>query len=154
MTMATALTNAPDVTMDNYVVLGLAVCFVRDETEIEQVRIIEPIPSSALEALLKGIPTSYEFAYATTVGELFAGDAFQIPDVFPADAQLGNDLLERIIASARTYQKRPEATQHIAVGTVYRELNHSLERKRVLGGDRVVSVEDNVKQHQYTHEVL
>lgn len=152
--MATALSNAPDVTAESYVVLGLAVCFVREDTDIHQVRIVEPIPSSALEALLKGVPTSYEFVYATTIGDLFEGESLKIPAEFPAEVQLGNDLIERTIASARTYRKRPEATQHISVGTVYRELNHSTERKRVLGGDRVVTAEDNVKQHQYTHEVL
>lgn len=152
--MANALANAPDVTAESYVVLGLAVCFLQDDGEVQQVRVIEPIASSSLEALLKGIPTSYELAYATTIGEIFDGETFQVPEVFPEDAQLGNDLTERIIASTRTYAKRPEATQHISVGTTYGEFNHSLERKRVLNSDRVVTNDDNVKQHQYTHEVL
>ncbi|MGC9502340.1 hypothetical protein [Baaleninema sp.] len=154
MTSATALPNAPDITPDDYIVIGLAVCFVREEDEIHPVQVVEPIPSSALEALLKGIPTSYKLACATTVGELLDGTTFKVPQTFPPDCQLGEEIVERLIAAVRTYKKRPEAQQHIEVGTTFDQFNHNLERKRLLNIERVVSTEDNVKQHRYIHEVL
>jgi hypothetical protein len=42
----------------------------------------------------------------------------------------------------------------VPVGTRRDDFNYSLERKRVLNAENVVSTEDNVKQHKYTHEVL
>ncbi|MEL7009608.1 MAG: hypothetical protein AAGM29_13500, partial [Cyanobacteria bacterium J06588_4] len=66
--------QAADLAADDYCVLGLATCFVRDEGEIEQLKVLEPIPSAALEALLKGVPTSYQIACATTLGEIFQDD--------------------------------------------------------------------------------
>ena len=77
-----------------------------------------------------------------------------MPADFPEGAQFGNDFVERAIAAARTYHKKPEATQHIPVGSRYDKLNYSLERKRILNSNRVVKTEDNVKQHEYTHKVL
>ncbi|MBO9998299.1 MAG: hypothetical protein J7641_04700 [Cyanobacteria bacterium SID2] len=154
MSTATALANAPDVTPEDYVVLGLAVCFIREDDEIVPLQVVEPIPSSALEALLKGIPTSYKSAYALTVGDLFEDDTLQIPEVFPSECQFGHDFVERLIASVRTYQKRPEACKHIAIGATFEGFNHNLDRKRLLNIERVITTEDNVKQHRYTHEVL
>lgn len=55
---------------DDYCVFGVASCFVREEGETQAVSILEPIPSAALEALLKGIPTSYRVAQALPLGML------------------------------------------------------------------------------------
>ncbi|MEY2833355.1 MAG: hypothetical protein RLZZ574_2614, partial [Cyanobacteriota bacterium] len=63
--------QATDLAADDYCVLGVATCFVRDEGEIEQLTVLEPIPSAALEALIKGVPTSYQSACAKTLGEIF-----------------------------------------------------------------------------------
>ncbi|MGB3208170.1 MAG: hypothetical protein WBB28_24565, partial [Crinalium sp.] len=87
MTTSTLFPNAPDISADDYLVLGLATCFYKEDGEVLEVKIIEPIPSAALEALIKGIPTSYQMAYATTLGEVFAGDTLQMPASFPAEAQ-------------------------------------------------------------------
>ncbi|MGC8711919.1 MAG: hypothetical protein ACP5RH_05955, partial [Leptodesmis sp.] len=57
--------NATDLSADDYVVLGLATCFIKEDGEVHAVKIVEPIPSAALEAIVKGIPTSYEMAIAT-----------------------------------------------------------------------------------------
>jgi hypothetical protein len=65
-----AFATAKDVTADAYIVLGLANCFLKQEGKLQPVQLIEPIPSAALEAIVKGIPTSYEMAIATTVGSL------------------------------------------------------------------------------------
>jgi hypothetical protein len=154
MSAATLFPNAPDVSADNYLVLGLATCFYKQDGEVHEVKIVEPIPSASLEALLKGIPTSYQLAYATTLGEVFAGETLQMPSLFPEESQFSDEFPQRAIAAARTYQSRPEAQSHIPVGTVYQDLKYSTERKRVLNANRIVTKDDNVKQHAYTHQVL
>ena len=154
MTSSTAYSNAPDISADDYVIVGLATCFIKEEGEVHQVEIIEPIPSAALEAILKGIPTSYQMALATTVGAILPGEGVQIPAEFPPEVQLADDLIERIFAAARTYKSRPNAQSHLGLGTVFKEFNYSLERKRILHSERIVNADDNVKQHAYTHQVL
>jgi hypothetical protein len=77
--MISLLTEFPDLTAEDYVVIGLATCFYRDEDGVKQVQIVEPIPASALEALLKGVPTSYSLAVATTIGAVLADVQPQIP---------------------------------------------------------------------------
>ncbi|MEC4984940.1 MAG: hypothetical protein SAJ37_18800 [Oscillatoria sp. PMC 1068.18] len=154
MATATLFPNAPDVSAEDYCVFGLATCFLRDEGEITEVQVIEPIPSAALEAILKGIPTSYKFAIAQPIGEFFADDNLHKPTEFPADAQFSDNFTERVVAAARSYKNRPEAQKHLPLGTSKDDFNYSLERKRVLNSVNVVSTEDNVKQHAYTHKVL
>ncbi len=154
MTSAIVIPSASDISATDYCVFGLATCFLKEEGEVHQVQIIEPIPSSALEALLKGIPTSYQFAYALTVGDIISGDNFQIPSQFPAGVQFCDDFAERTIAATRTYKSRSEAKNHIPLGTKRDDFNYSLDRKRVLNATNVVRVEDNVKQHPHTHKVL
>ncbi|CAN1209329.1 hypothetical protein TUMEXPCC7403_03835 [Tumidithrix helvetica PCC 7403] len=151
-----AYPTAPDLEPTDYIVLGLANCFVKEEGEVHQVKVAEPIPSAALEAILKQIPTSYELAYATELGKVLDdnGNA-QIPsDVFVGNVQICDEFLNRAIAAARTYKVRPEAQKHILLGQTHTDLNLSLEKKRVLNSDRVVKEEDNVKQHSHTHKVL
>ena len=154
MTTAVLLKQVSDLNADDYCVFGLATCFLRQDGEIEQVKIIEPIPSAALEAILKGIPTSYELACAKTLGEIFQNETPQIPSEFPAETQLCDRFEERVIAAARTYKVRPEAKKHIPIGVLKQDFNYSLEKKRVLNTVNFVSTEDNVKQHSHTHKVL
>ncbi|MEM7769386.1 MAG: hypothetical protein AAGA75_18170 [Cyanobacteria bacterium P01_E01_bin.6] len=149
-----ALLNASDLSERDYVVLGLATCFIREDSDIHPVNVVEPIPSAALEAILKGITTSYEFAHATTLGEIIQGEAVTLPDVFPKDTQLCDDFNDRLSATARTYRSHNTSTSHIPIGTTYREFNYSVERKRLLNSERIVKTEDNVKQHEYTHKTL
>ncbi|TVQ23946.1 MAG: hypothetical protein EA367_01980 [Leptolyngbya sp. DLM2.Bin15] len=155
MTSVSLLANAPDLTADDYIVIGLAACFLRDDGEMHPVQVAEPIPSAALEAVLKGIPTSYDVAFGTTIGTIMNDQGYltSIPDA-AEHVQLCDQFMERAIAAARTYKTRPEASQHIPVGTAFRDLNHSTERKRVLNSERIVKTEDNVKQHAYTHQKL
>ncbi len=154
MSVATPYANAPDVSTEDYLVIGLATCFLKLDGEIHQVQVIEPIPSAALEAIFKGVPTSYQMAWATTLGAVLEGDQPKFPEGFPADAQFCDDFPERAIATVRTYQHRPEACEAIALGSTHSEFNYSIERKRVLNSDNIVRPEDNVKQHEYTHQVL
>ena len=135
----TVFAQASDLSSEDYCVLGLATCFVRDDGEIEQVTVLEPIPSAAL-----------------TLGEIFQEDTIQIP----SDLQTGEKInlcdrfAERVAAATRTYKSRPEAKELIPLGTTRQDFNYSLERKRVLNNSRAVSTEDNVKQHSHTHKVL
>ncbi|MGB0561965.1 MAG: hypothetical protein ACPGVO_09195 [Spirulinaceae cyanobacterium] len=143
-----------EITNTDYCVFGLATCFVRQEGEVAPVQVIEPIPSAALETLAKGISTSYQWARALTVGSFLTGETVQVPSEFPAEAHLCENFTARAIAAARTYQNKPEAKAIIPLGTQKQDFNHSTERKRVLNAENIVSTEDNVKQHSYTHQVL
>lgn len=143
-----------DIPMDSYVVVGLATCFVKQEGKLHPVKIVEPIPSAALEAISKGIPTSYEMAVATSLQALLPNATPQVPAQFPSDAQICDDFLERIAATARSYAARPVAQALIPLGSVKTDFHYSTERKRMLDSERIVTAEDNVKQHAYTHQVL
>lgn len=154
MTAIATLTNAPDLSIDDYVVLGLATCFFKQEGEVHELKLAEPIPSAALEALVTGIPTSYEWAIATTLGAILSEEKPHLPSPFPAEVQLCDEFSDRAIAAARTYKAKPEAQLHISVGTTKTDFNYSTERKRVLNAKRTIRKEDNVKQHEYTHKVL
>jgi hypothetical protein len=146
--------NAPDISAEDYCAFGLATCFVRNDGEIEEVRVIEPVPSSALEALLKAIPTSYQFVCGKSLSEFFAAETLQKPTEFPEDAQFCESFVERTLAAARTYKSHPQAKEHIPFGNKKEDFNYSTERKRVLNIENTVSTEDNVKQHSHTHKVL
>ncbi|MUG94418.1 hypothetical protein F7734_19380 [Scytonema sp. UIC 10036] len=154
MTTVISYSNAPDLTADDYIVIGLATCFVKEDGEVHQVDIVEPIPSASLETLFKGTNTSYKLAYATTLGSLVDRDKLKIPSEFPESAQLGHDFMERAIAAARTYKRREVAKSLIPLGTTYTDFKYSTERKRVLNVTRNVTKEDNIKQHPNTHKVL
>jgi hypothetical protein len=154
MTTAAFNLSAPDLAADDYIVLGLATCFIKDESEVHEVAVVEPIPSAALEAIVKGIPTSYRSAIATTIGAVLPSDTPQLPTDFPTTAQFCDEFVDRAIAAARTYKVRPVAQEHISVGSSRSDFNYSIERKRVLNSQRIIKTEDNVKQHEYTHQVL
>lgn len=154
MAIAMSYPNAPDISADDYIVIGLATCFIKEEGEVYEVQILEPIPSSALEAIVKGIPTSYQLACATTLGAVLAGDTLQKPAGFPESAQFSDEFVPRAIAAARTYKRRQVAKDLIPQGTTRDDFKYSTERKRVLNAKRVVTKEDNVKQHSHTHKVL
>ena len=142
------------VSTDDYCVLGLATCFLREDSQFHAVEIIEPIPSAALEAILKQVPTSYQWAIAVNVSDVLAGETPKKPAAFEETAQFCDNFAERLTAAARTYQVRPQAQSHIPLGSKWDQLNFSLEKKRVLNDSKVVKPEDNVKQHAHTHERL
>lgn len=152
MTVATVHTT--EVSLDSYVMLGLATCYLRQEGETHALYVLEPIPSAYLNSLLQGVATSYRRIWATTLGEALAADpaSFVVADHSPV--QRCADFEERLKATARTYQSRPEATAAIPLGTSADTLNYSTEKKRILNAKNKVSRTDNVKQHKYTHEVL
>ncbi|AFY75284.1 hypothetical protein Syn7502_03435 [Synechococcus sp. PCC 7502] len=147
--------NAPELEPADYIVLGIANCFIKSDGEVLKVKVVEPIPSAALEAIWKQIPTSYELAYSTSIGEVLKEDgSVTLPSLFNQDVQICNEFAERAIAAARTYKNRPASKQFIPIGETYSKFNFSLDKKRVLNAERVVNTEDNVKQHSHTHKVL
>lgn len=154
MTSPLSIPNAPDLTPDDYLVLGLATCFIKEEGEIQAVKLVEPIPSAALEAILTGIPTSYQMVTATTFGSILSDNGLQLSADFPTEAQFCDEFVTRSTAAARTYKANPRAKELIPLHTTRTDLNYSTERKRVLNTQRLVRTEDNVKQHEYTHKVL
>ncbi|WP_009632413.1 hypothetical protein [Synechocystis sp. PCC 7509] len=149
----TLLSDATDLSADDYLVVGLATCFVKEDGEVHEVEVIEPIPSAALEAIVKGIPTSYKLALATTIGDVVT-QLPQKPQGFPDSAQFSDEFVIRAIAAARTYKRRDIAQTHIPPGTTRNDFKYSIERKRVLNMSRTVTTDDNVKQHSHTHKVL
>ena len=113
----TSQLNETGITADDYCLFGLATCFVREEGETKEVDIIEPIPSAALEALLKGVPTSYKLAVAKNVGDIIDGDKLQKPTEFPPQSQFSENFIERTFAATRTYKNKPSAKEYISVGS-------------------------------------
>jgi len=154
MTTAISDQDTSDLAADDYVVIGLATCFIKEDGEVHQVDVIEPIPSASLEALMKDISTSYKLACATTLGAVLDGETPLLPEGFPDSAQFADEFAQRVFAAARTYKRRESAKTLIPLGTTYTDFKYSTERKRVLNATRVVSKEDNVKQHSHTHKVL
>lgn len=146
--------NVTDVPADAYVVLGLATCFIKEDGKLQPLKVVEPIPSAALEALCKGIETSYEMAIATTLDTAFAQGQGQVPDRFPADVQLCESFEERLMAATRSYRSCASIQSLLPLGDTKTDFNFSTERKRMLHVERVIRTEDNVKQHAYTHQVL
>ncbi|MEB3293861.1 MAG: hypothetical protein VKJ24_11945 [Synechococcales bacterium] len=146
--------HSTDLSADDYLVLGLATCFVKAEGEVHPIQVIEPIPAAALEAIVKGIPTSYELAIATTLGATIREDQLQKPTNFPTEAHFCDDFAFRASSAARTFKARAIAQTIIPLGSTSKNFNYSTERKRILNLDQIVKPEDNVKQHAYTHQVL
>ncbi len=150
----TAIASLPTHTSD-YIVLGLATCFIKEDGDVYPVQVIEPVPSSTLETIAPGVvPTSYEFLFATELSQVLRDGELIKPEGFPLSAQFCDEFAERAAAAVRTYQARPEDQKIVPLGSRRDDFNYSVERKRMLKGDRTVRVEDNVKQHAYTHEVL
>lgn len=149
----TAFSLAPDLSPDDYCVLGLATCFLREDGALHPIEVIEPVPSAALEAIFKDVPTSYQQLAAVNLGQL-SPDAAPKPPGFPEGAQWCENFQERLLAAARTYKSRPQSRDLIPLGQSYQPKNYSLERKRVLNAAHLVRPEDNVKQHPLTHQTL
>ena len=100
MTTATLFPQASDITANDYCVVGLSTCFLKEDGEFHQVEILEPIPSAALEAILKGVPTSFQWAKAIAIGEIIVDGQPQKTEHFPVEAQLCDDFVERVLEVA------------------------------------------------------
>ncbi len=139
----------------DYLLLGLATCFIKQDGEVFPVQVIEPIPSATIETLVLGVPTSYEQVLATELHQVQKDDHSLVkPQEFPESSQFCDEFMMRAAAAVRTYQTHPESQSIVPLGSVRQDFNYSVAQKRVLKGDRTVRVEDNVKQHAYTHQTL
>lgn len=146
----------------DYVVIGVATCFQRNEDgRLSELQIVEPIPAADLDCLRhENRPTSYSLIYATTYGEIIHDDQPYLPtDVIPVGTVAGENFVQRVQAAARTYLAKPEF-KHIPLhehctpeAGVFR-LQYTPEPKRILGANYTPSDADNVKQHAYTHQAL
>lgn len=145
-----------------YVVLGVATCFQRDEEgRLVEVQVAEPIPAASLDCLFQGHrSTSYRLLYATTYGEIVQNGIPVLPaDIIPAGVLVGEDFVERAQAATRTYRSKPEL-RHIPLHQTCTpeqgvfKLNYSPEPRRVLNAVVEVKDADNIKQHPYTHQRL
>ena len=141
--------------MQDFVILGLADCFIKDdENQLQPIKVIEPIPSAAFLPLLQKSPSSY-----STI------KAFQYQDVmnaiesntsalgFSSEAQLSSNFEERLEASARTYEHNPDAKTKISIGESI-QLDTRSPHKRILNTKRTVNSSDNVKQHSHAMKTL
>ena len=152
MTTATFLPQATDLSAENYLVVGVAICYVRADGETHEVQVLAPIPSAYLEAVLSQVPTSYKQLQGVTLGQVVANNHPQPLPGLSNTVQFGENFVDRAIAAARTYQSH--ANQPIPVNTTKVDINHSTQKKRILNSKHVVTADDNVKQHKYTHQVL
>jgi len=153
--MTTAvLPHTPDLVANDYLVLGLATCFLRGDDGIEAITVVEPVPSAYLEAVFKGIPTSYKSLHALELGSVIKDGTPELPSFVEPDTQIGTNFVERCVAAARTYKHREVAKELIPLGTSRSDINYSTEKKRILNIEHIVTADDNVKQHEYTHKVL
>ncbi|MBT9313758.1 hypothetical protein [Leptothoe kymatousa] len=153
-----SLSSMPTALSDNdYVIVGLAHCFTKQDGNVVPVKILEPIPSAYFEALLKGVPTSYKALYGLKLGEIVQ-DAQPIKPssniATDDDVAFCESFAERAKAAARTYQSREDLQKSVPYGQSYEGVNFSTEKKRILNSTHQVTAEDNVKQHKYTHMTL
>jgi hypothetical protein len=149
------MTYPSDLSPQDYVLIGIATCFVKAEGEVEEVTLIEPIPSAYAESIIAGhLPTAYREAFGLSLGQVLGeGTPQRVPE-FPAEAQFCADFAERVYATARTYRRNPKAVGQVPLGDRYDRFNYTTHPKRVLNAQNIVRKEDNVKQHEYTHKVL
>ncbi len=151
------LSSSPTMLSDSdYIIVGLAHCFAKQDTNLVPLNVLEPVPSAYFEALTKGVPTSYEVLYGLQLGDLLKDEQPIVTNlpVDTKDVQFCEDFVERTLAAARTYQGREDIQTTLPCGQTFSEINFSTEKKRILNPSHRVTAEDNVKQHKYTHMTL
>ncbi|WP_071518717.1 hypothetical protein [Geitlerinema sp. PCC 9228] len=119
--------NAPDVSPDDYLVLGVASYFAQQGDQTLEVKTLEPIPSGYVEALVAGAETAYQYIWAATLKEVLLGEMPQMPAHLDGEVQFGYDFTARAIAAVRTYKSRPEAKLHLPPGQSWSKLNHGYQ---------------------------
>jgi len=95
-----------------------------------------------------GARTSYKTVYGLSYGEAAQRSKEQLPEIF-AEAHFCDKWGVRLEAAARTWQ-RPHAQDNlmdiVPLGKVRSDFNFSLDDKRVLNFENIVTDDDNVKQ--------
>lgn len=152
------LSSVPTALSDSdYVIVGLAHCFTKQDGNVVPIKVLEPVPSAYFEALVKGVPTSYQTLYSVQLGEIVNNEQPTMAHLSIATddhVQFCENFVERAMAAARTYQTRADIQATIPHGQTFSEVNFSTEKKRILNASHQVTTEDNVKQHAYTHMTL
>lgn len=96
----------PEWSDDDYLALGLAHCFVKDDnSKLQDEFVIEPIPAGALECMENGGVTSYKFVTAVGLGTALKQDGSALPTEFQA-ARFCEDFEYRAKCSARTWKRQ------------------------------------------------
>ena len=153
MTVNTENECYSDLSSEDFLVVGVASCYQSDEGELKPIQVLEPVPSAYLEAICQGVPTSYRCLWGTTLGAIpTVEDVAKITGI--QGIKVCQNLIDRAAATARTYKSRPAAKALITIGELRADINHSTEKKRILNAENVVATEDNVRQHEYTHQQL
>ncbi|CAI5974616.1 unnamed protein product [Closterium sp. NIES-64] len=139
----------PDWNDDDFVTVGLAHCFVKDENaKLQDMFVIEAIPAGALECMDNGGVTCYTHVTGTTLGVVLKQDASLLPAEF-SNGVFAEDFDFRTKCASRTW-KRQHPQEHllnlVPLGTVRSDFNFSVEDKRVLNMENVVDDSDNIKQ--------
>lgn len=138
-----------DVGQDAYCCLGLAHCFKKNDAgKLEDVFVIEPLGASSLECMATGARTSFKIASGVRLADALSRNKSILPEGFQ-EGMWCDKYEERLSASVRTWQ-RPHAQDNlldiVPLGKVRANFNFSLDDKRVLNMDNVVTDDDNVKQ--------
>lgn len=138
-----------DTKAEDYITVGVAKVFKRREGKMEDMLIVEPLPASALDCVARlKVPTSYVRLWATTLGEI--PDAIsELPDTLVLEGEnvaWGEAFTERSQASARTYRRDPDVVALLPTGVIFSDVNHSVDRKRLIEDDWEPDFDDNVKQ--------
>eukprot|EP00898_Chlorokybus_atmophyticus_P000052 jgi/Chlat1/1047/Chrsp110S01557 len=146
---AALVSYAEDLADDDYLVVGKAHCFVKqDGGKLVDCYVVEPIPAGALECMDNGGVTCYEVVTAVKFGDIIKQDIKVLPEVY-ADATFCEDFEFRTVCTARTW-KRAHAEEvikkFVPLGTSRSDFNLRLDDKRVLNMENVVTDDDNIKQ--------
>ena len=139
----------PEWSDDDYVVLGLAHCFRKDENgKLVDAFVVEPVTAGTLECMENGGVTCYKCVTATTLGVALKEDLSLLPGEF-LSGSICDEFNFRAKCASRTW-KRDHPQQNllhiVPKDGVKSEYNFSLQDKRVLGVEVVVNDSDNIKQ--------
>lgn len=134
---------------DSYLTVGLAHCFSKsDDGKLTDRFVIEPISANQIEAMANGAKTCFKQAYGTTLQDALTLDKSQLPPDFAAASYCDN-FAARADACARTWL-RPHAMDNlldiVPLGQMKSGYNFSIEEKRVLNVENIVTDDDNIKQ--------
>ena len=140
----------PEWSDDDYIVLGVAHCFRKDENgRLKDAFVVEPVTAGTLECMENGGVTCYKFVTATTLGVALKQDLSLLPPEFQTGADICEEFDFRAKCASRTW-KRDHPQQNLLHLTpkdgVRSDFNFSLQDKRVLNAEVVVNDSDNIKQ--------
>ncbi|KAL2621827.1 hypothetical protein R1flu_002032 [Riccia fluitans] len=141
--------SEPEFEDEDYIVLGLAHCFTKDaDQKLMDTFVIEPIPAGGLECMDNGGRTCYKHAHGTNLGVALKQDVSLLPPEFQG-GRFAEDFDFRTKCASRTW-KRDHAEEFlmklVPTDGVRSDWNFSLEDKRILNMENIVSDEDNIKQ--------